>query len=129
MIDGFYTKDEIVRVNTTESQTDMTSYNVKITTEIMKNVTSRISLINAIEKYNEDHKLPYNKRIRYSIAVSNNYIAVLKAYKLSDTELCVIGWDQNGYPSITYNDKGTIEKAMASLSTHDISIDNIIQQR
>lgn len=125
MINGFYTKNEVVRVKTAESTTDMTSYNVKITTEIMKNVTSRISLIEAIEAYNEDHKLPYNKRIRYSIAVSNVYIAVLKAYKLSETEICVIGWDQNGYPSITYNDKGAIEKAMAGISTHVIKIDNI----
>lgn len=125
MLNGFYTKDDIVDVR--DTNTNMTQYDVKITTEIMQGVTSRIGLIEAIEAYNEDHKLPYNKRIQYTIAVSNNYIAVLKAYRLEENgnELCVIGWDQNGYPAITYNDKGSIESAKAGLSTHIINIDNI----
>ena len=125
MINGFYSKEDIVNVK--DTNTNMTQYNVDITTEIMQGVTSRIGLIEAIEAYNEDHKLPYNKRIQYTIAVSNNYIAVLKAYRLENNgnEICVIGWDQNGYPAITYNDKGSIDKAMAGLSTHIINIDNI----
>lgn len=123
MVNGLLSITDMVDVG--RNETTMTTYDENVVSEIMTGVTSRIDLITAIEKYNSDHKLPYNKRVRYTIAVSNNYISVLTAYKLSETELCVIGWDQNGYPDFKYNEKGVIEEARASLSTHIIAIENI----
>lgn len=123
MIGKYFDKSDIIDVK--RSNTAMNVIDPKITTEIMSGVTDRKSLILAIEQYNEDHKLPYNKRVKYSVAVSNNYIAVLKAYTISENEIAIIGWDQTGYPTFEYNKDGIATKAMSSVSTHVVNVDNI----
>ena len=74
MIDNkYFTKEDMVVINGTAT----TTYSVEVTSEIMQGVTDRKSLILAIENYNDTHKLPYNKRVRYAIGIGGNvYVSV-----------------------------------------------------
>jgi hypothetical protein len=103
----------------------MNSIDPNLVHDLLNGATDHKSLITAIESYNDTHKLPYNKRIRYSIAVSNVYIAVLRAYTVGSDYICVIGWDQNGYPDLKYDENGKPLTATAGLSTHMINVNNI----
>ena len=117
----YYTKDDLI----TPSKATMSTTNPEVVKNIMKNVTDHVSLIQNIEKYNEDNKLPYNKRLQYSICAGNYYITVLKAYMIGTKYIGVIGWDQTGYVGFKYNENSNISSAMSSVSTHLISIDSI----
>lgn len=121
MIGNYYAKSDIVNIN----NTPMNGIDPELVHELMTGVTDHKSLISAIESYNDTHKLPYNKRIRYSIAVSNVYIAVLRAYTVGSDYICIIGWDQNGYPDMKYDENGKPLTATAGLSTHMVHVNNI----
>ena len=61
---------------------------------LMTGVTSKASMIDAIENYNETHKHNEKERIKYSIGLCEIYVNVIHAYKLggnSSTTYAIIG--------------------------------------
>lgn len=94
--------------------------------EILDGVTNHYDLIKAIEKYNDDNKLPLNKRIKYSILVGAAYISVAKATEVGVETFLVTSYDYTGSASFEYDEKGKLTKGSASLSTHMIKAADIL---
>ena len=114
-------KSDVVDVKTTTMQN--TNDVVK---EILNGVTNHYDLIKAIEKYNDDNKLPLNKRVKYSILVGAAYISVAKATEVGTETFLVTSYDYTGSASFEYDEKGKLTKGSASLSTHMIKASDII---
>ena len=121
MIGNYYEKADIVDVSTQ----DMVVYTPEVVQKLMNGANDCKSLIKNIEKYNDDNKLPYEKRIMYSVAVGINYIAVFKAYEVGGNHMAIVGWDKNGYPGQEYDKDGKLISARASLSTHLVPVSAI----
>lgn len=122
MHNGYYTVKDVVELNSTQ----VNKYNPEIAKELLTGVTSPIDLVKKIEKYNDDNKLPYNKRIPYSVGIGEaRHISVLKAYELGGTSWCFVGWDITGFPGMIY-DGTKLESAMSSISSHVVEVSKII---
>lgn len=94
--------------------------------ELMTNVTSKAGMIDAIEKYNEDHNLNEKNRIKYSIGIGEIYINVIHAYKLSEETYAIIGRDNNGYGILTkQNDSSKSNTFDTTISTHIVDVNSI----
>jgi hypothetical protein len=94
--------------------------------EILDGVTNHYDLIKAIEKYNDDNKLPLNKRVKYSILVGAAYISVAKATEVGTETFLVTSYDYTGSASFEYDEKGKMTKGSASLSTHMIKAADVL---
>lgn len=114
MVGNYYAKSDIINA----SKGEMTTSNPEVTKQILTGVNDPIGLILAVEKFNDDNKLPLNKRVKYSVGVGGyNYITVAKAYEMGDN-MVIIGWDKGGYPTLEFNDRNQVSQAMSALSTH-----------
>lgn len=114
-------KNDVVDIKNTTMQN-----NNDVVKEILNGVTNHYELIKAIEKYNDDNKLPLNKRIKYSILVGAAYISVAKATEVGTETFLVTSYDYTGSASFEYDEKGKLTKGSASLSTHMIKAADII---
>lgn len=122
MINNFLIeKSDVVDTTTTTMQN-----NNGVVKEILNGVTNHYELIKAIEKYNDDNKLPLNKRVKYSILVGASYISVAKATEVGTETFLVTSYDYTGSASFEYDEKGKLIKGSASLSTHMIKASDII---
>ena len=120
MVKNYYSKSDMVILNDDFVNTNHTT----ITKNILANVTDCISMITAIENYNDEHKLGFGKRVNYAISTGLNYISVLKAYPIGANHTCVIGWDSNGRATSVHQDNRQVDMS-SSLSTHIIPNDKI----
>lgn len=114
-------KNDVVDIKNTTMQN-----NNDVVKEILNGVTNHYDLIKAIEKYNDDNKLPLNKRIKYSILVGATYISVAKATEVGTETFLITSYDYTGSASFEYDEKGKLTKGSASLSTHLIKASDII---
>lgn len=97
----------------------------EMTGEIMKDVTDVVSLIKNIEKYSDDNKLEFGKRIPYTIHTQSDAINVAKSYFLNgENTLCVIGYSYGGMSTQTY-ENGKVIKSIQDVSTYVIPVENI----
>lgn len=97
----------------------------EMTGEIMKNVTDVVSLIKNIEKYSDENKLEFGKRVPYTIHTQSDAINVAKAYFLNgEKTLCVIGYSYGGMSTQTY-ENGKVIKLNQDVSTYVIPVENI----
>lgn len=122
MINNFLIeKSDVVDTKNTTMQN-----NNDVVKEILNGVTNHYDLVKAIEKYNDDNKLPLNKRVKYSILVGAAYISVAKATEVGTETFLVTSYDYTGSASFEYDEKGKLTKGSASLSTHMIKASDII---
>lgn len=125
MINGFYTIKEF-KNNENEIGSKKFS-DPEFVKELMTGVTSKVQMIDAIEKYNTDHKLNEKERIKYSIGISDTYINVLKATKISETTYAIVGYDFNGYGNLVKSqDPNKSNKFETAISTHIVDVDDIV---
>lgn len=106
-------------------ESNLSMSNSKLVKNLLNGVTDCISLITAIEEYNDDNKLGIGKRINYAISTGINYISVLKAYPADGSHTLVIGWDSNGKSFTMRDDNASKGAIMSGLSTHLIPNDKI----
>ena len=96
---------------------------------LMTGVTSKATMIDAIENYNENHKLNEKERVKYSIGLGDFYVNVVHAYKLggnSSTTYAVIGRDNNGYGILNKSGDASISNTFdTSISTHIVDVADI----
>ena len=96
---------------------------------LMTGVTSKASMIDAIENYNESHKLNEKERIKYSIGLGEIYVNVIHAYKLggnSSTTYAIIGRDNNGYGILNKSGDASVSNTFdTAISTHIIDVADI----
>ena len=122
MHNGYYTVEDVVELNSTQ----INKYNPEIAKDLLSGVTSPMDLVRKIETYNDNNRLPYNKRIPYSVGIGEaRHISVLKAYELSGTTWCFVGWDITGFPGMIY-DGTKLESAMSSISSHVVETSKVI---
>ena len=96
---------------------------------LMTGVTSKVTMIDAIENYNETHKLNEKERIKYSIGLGEIYVNVIHAYKLggnSSTTYAIIGRDNNGYGILNKSGDASVSNTFdTAISTHIIDVSDI----
>lgn len=119
--DFFLEKSDIVVPNDSAS---MLNTSPDFVTNLLSGISSQTDLIDAIENYNETHKLPLNKRIKYSICVGTMYISVARAVKKTSNYI-VTGYDYTGAAGFEYSTDGKITNGEASMSTHIVKADDI----
>ena len=105
MINDFFLEKSDIVVLTDSSS--MSNTNPDFVTNLLNGVSSQSDLIDAIENYNETHKLPLNKRIKYSICVGSMYISVAKAVKKT-TNYIITSYDYTGAAGFEYSVDGKI---------------------
>lgn len=120
MVNGYISKDDMLVVD----DGDLVSSSPKITKAILTGATDCVSLINAIENYNDTNKLGFGKRVNYAISTGLTYISVFKAYPVG-TNMVVIGWDSNGKSLASFDVENRQINLMTALSTHMIPNDKI----
>lgn len=115
MSDNPYIKaKDFIKIN----NTDMNSTDPEVITNVIKDATSPYDIINAIENYNNTHKLSLRNRIRYGIGIGETYLTVISATKVGDFYK-VISQDYNGRPKVTA-ENGKVTSAQATFHTHFI---------
>ncbi len=95
--------------------------------KLMTGVTTKVGLIEAIEKYNSDNNLNEKERIKYSIGISGHlYITVIRCYKISDSTYVVVGRDNNGYGILNKSeDPNKSNEFDTTISTHVVDVVDI----
>lgn len=93
------------------------------------------SIIKAIEKYNEDEKIPFDKRSPYSISLGGDVyafqVAHIKFMEGNEDILIATCRDLHGHPAIDYtfeskNNKTYLKSAIQVLTTHIFHISTIM---
>lgn len=124
MINDFYlTKSDILELESGKAFT----ISSEVTKTIMSSATDPISLIKAIEKFNDDNKLPLNKRVKYSIGISNVYLPVAKAYEVGSC-IAICAYTQSGGTGFKYGEGENSRKLISAkdaVATHLVPKDKI----
>lgn len=128
MVNGLYTFKEYVNNDGTDEGRRFSD--PEFVKTLLTGVASKADLINAIETYNENHKLNEKERIKYSVGIAGElYVTVIHAYKLGgdgSTTYAIVGRDHNGYGILNKGaDSSKSNTFDSAISTHVVDISDI----